>query len=256
MKLQISLVLFLQVSRVKCLLDISGFLGDNVTLPSGVDSSWELSSIEWTIKTSIRIATYSGNKEILDRVPRYKGRLGLDSSTGDLTIHHLTAEDALVYAVDLTGTKTGQNIQKEVTVRVMKRLQKPTVEVFESKSTRCHWSVRCQSTDKGVLLSWEAPPPAVTSSYNLTDADGLPVALLNFNDSTQNPVNVTCVSQRGRETTSGRVSVTCRGDELEPTPLPNIQSEGRTFYVTVFFVGVFVTVVLWLWSCCRETSSK
>ncbi|XP_037333576.2 uncharacterized protein si:cabz01074946.1 [Pungitius pungitius] len=257
MKLQISLVLFLQVAQFKCLPDISGFLGDNVTLPSGVGPSGNFSSIEWSIFLNITwIATYRNNKENLDRVPRYKGRLGLNISTGDLTIHNLTSEDALEYTVDLTGTNTGQRRKNKVTVGVKKRLQKPSVEVFESESTRCHWSVRCQSTDKGVHLSWEAPPPTVTSSYNLTDADGLSVALLDLNDSTQHPVEVTCVSQRGEEKTSGSVSVTCRGNELKPTLPMTTLTAGRTRYVTVFFVGVLLTVFLWLCSCCRETSSK
>ncbi|XP_040039154.2 uncharacterized protein LOC120823123 [Gasterosteus aculeatus] len=259
MKIQTYHILFLQVVLVKCLPDISGFLRDSVTLSSGVDPSWELSSIVWSIfSNSTRIATYSGNRKNLDRVARYKGRLALDSSTGDLTIHHLTSEDALQYTVDLTGTTQGQKSLDTVTVSVMERLQNPNVEVFESKSNKCHWSVRCESTDDGVLLSLEATPPAVTSSYNLPDTNGLSVAFLDIRGSTQHPFKVTCTSHRGEEKASSSVNATCGGNKLKPTLPPTLPPtpalEGRTRYVLVFWglVVVFIGGFLWLFNCYGE----
>nr|XP_040039154.1 T-lymphocyte surface antigen Ly-9 [Gasterosteus aculeatus aculeatus] len=252
MKLQTYLILFLQVVLVKCLPDISGFLGGNVTLPSGVDPSWELSSIVWTIfLNSTWIATYRNKWKNLDHLARYKGRLGLNSSTGDLTIHHLTLEDALQYTVALTGTP-GQKSLNKVTVRVTKPLQKPTIEVFESKSNKCHWSVRCESTDEGVLLSLEATPPAVTSGCNLTDTNGHSVALLYIRGSTQHPVEVTCTSHRGEEKASSSVKATCSGNELEPPLPPTIQptTRHRTRYLLAFLLGLMTGILLLVGALC------
>uniref|UniRef100_A0AAQ4QQR4 Immunoglobulin domain-containing protein n=1 Tax=Gasterosteus aculeatus aculeatus TaxID=481459 RepID=A0AAQ4QQR4_GASAC len=234
MKLQTYLILFLQVVLVKCLPDISGFLGGNVTLPSGVDPSWELSSIVWTIfLNSTWIATYRNKWKNLDHLARYKGRLGLNSSTGDLTIHHLTLEDALQYTVALTGTP-GQKSLNKVTVRVTSKCNGSRY-VFESKSNKCHWSVRCESTDEGVLLSLEATPPAVTSGCNLTDTNGHSVALLYIRGSTQHPVEVTCTSHRGEEKASSSVKATCSGE---------------TRYLLAFLLGLMTGILLLVGALC------
>ncbi|KAM8897533.1 uncharacterized protein AB9W97_008895 [Spinachia spinachia] len=239
MKLQIRLVLSLQVTLVQCLPDIYGFLSDDVTLPSGADPSWKHSSIKWSIFSNItRIATYLNGVENLNRVARYEGRLGLNLSTGDLTIRRLTFEDALQYTVDLTST-TGENRVNKATVRVMKRIPKPTVTVFELPTNKCHWLVQCQSSAAGVLLSWGAAPAAANFSCKHTGADGLPVAFLDLLHSGRPPVDVTCVSRRGAEEASSSVRLTCGGDDREPTVGPNT----RARYLLVFLAGLALGVI-------------
>lgn len=65
--------------------EISGYLGENVTLPAGVDPSWSLTEIEWSIFTNITlIATYRNDKINTERVPQYTGRLSLSKTSGDI----------------------------------------------------------------------------------------------------------------------------------------------------------------------------
>lgn len=71
------------VAMVESLKEVSGYLGDNVTLPSGADASWTLFKIEWSIfPNNTWIATYRGGKESIERFYRYKGRLSLNTTTG------------------------------------------------------------------------------------------------------------------------------------------------------------------------------
>lgn len=110
--------------------EVSGDLGGTVKLRSFANPSWRLTKIEWSIFTNNTwIATYIREKTITDHVPQYKGRLSLNTATGngkhiaellrrccsfipvlmlfpcisigDLTIHNLIASDAREYNVDL-----------------------------------------------------------------------------------------------------------------------------------------------------------
>lgn len=73
---------------VESLKEVSGYLGDNVTLPSGADASWTLSKIEWSIfPNNTWIATYRDGKESIERFYRYKGRLSLNTTTGKRLIY-------------------------------------------------------------------------------------------------------------------------------------------------------------------------
>lgn len=64
--------------------EVSGYLGENITLHSGVDPSWSLTKIEWSIFTNNTwIATYHSGKTMTDLVHQYKGRLTLNTMTGN-----------------------------------------------------------------------------------------------------------------------------------------------------------------------------
>lgn len=113
---------------------VSGYLGESITLPSAVDSSWRLIKIEWSIFTNITlIATYRNGKINTERVPQYTGRLTLNTtsgdiyqlfyckgivvlflswfsfnvfySIGDLTIHKLKEGDAIEYTVEVFNSE-------------------------------------------------------------------------------------------------------------------------------------------------------
>lgn len=68
-------------------LEISGYVGDDVTLPSGADPSWTLSGIEWSIlSNNTWIATLQDKITNTERFHRYKGRLSLNTTSGHLAV--------------------------------------------------------------------------------------------------------------------------------------------------------------------------
>lgn len=226
------LILILHVALVESLRDVSGYLGDAVILSSGADRSWKLSSIEWSIfSNNTWIATHRGNRTNINRVDRYKGRLKLNISSGDLTIKNLTKEDNMEYTVHLINTER-QNSGDKTKLTVRQRLQKPTVnKTYESEEGGCRLWLLCSSTEKGVVLSWQGEAPGVTV-FNTPDPDGNFAILVAFLKTTQDSANFTCTSSRNTEKASTNVTLKCDDDEPQPTQ-PEDQRRGRDglFYV-------------------------
>lgn len=241
MTLLILLVLYLHVALVAPVREVSGYRGDNVTLPSGADPSWTPSSIEWSIfPNNTYIATYRDGKKNVGRVERYRGRLSLDASTGDLTIHHLTPEDGMEYTVDLSGTGKRYSVYKtKVTVR--ERLQKPTIGSFLSTTEHCSWYLECSSADAGVDLSWH-DVPAGAAFANMTRPGGVAAMLR----ATTRLVEITCRSRRNAEKALRVLTLSCGGEEPQPTPDlgPQKDSWFRERYAIVFLVGITMGILL------------
>lgn len=64
--------------------DVFGYLGENITMPSGVDPSWNLIKIEWSILTNTTwIATYRKGISNTERFHQYTGRLSLNTTSGN-----------------------------------------------------------------------------------------------------------------------------------------------------------------------------
>lgn len=64
--------------------EVSGYLGENITLPSGADPSWNLLRIEWSIFTNTTwIATYNNGEKNTRYIPQYAGRLTLSETSGN-----------------------------------------------------------------------------------------------------------------------------------------------------------------------------
>ncbi|KAF4088895.1 hypothetical protein AMELA_G00059970 [Ameiurus melas] len=79
-----------------------GYVGESVVLPSDADPSWTLSSIRWSIYENFtNIAVLQSKTVIVDRVPLFRGRLELNTSSGHLTIKNVSSRDALKYRVEL-----------------------------------------------------------------------------------------------------------------------------------------------------------
>ncbi|XP_029311098.1 uncharacterized protein LOC115023894 [Cottoperca gobio] len=162
MKLQILLILIFNVftvALVQSLSEVIGYIGENVTLTSRADPSWNLSSIDWLIFSNHWIATYRSGKTNINWVDRYNERLTLNISSGDLTIHDLNTEDATLYTVEF-NTKS-KNIVQKTELIVMKRLQEPTIHTvrYSRGKDGCWFQLHCSSTDKGVDLSWQGLSP-------------------------------------------------------------------------------------------------
>ncbi|XP_068584320.1 CD48 antigen [Cebidichthys violaceus] len=245
MKRQVLLILFLQVAPVRSLREVSGYLGDNVTLLSGADPSWTLSSIKWSIfSNNTWIATYLIKRTNIDRVAQYKGRLGLNISTGDLMIYNLTPKDAMEYTVDLINNKE-QSSENKATVIVKQRLQKPTILTFASENGGCRRWLQCYSADEGVQLSWQGMPPSGTV-YNLTNPDGNSAVLFAFLNATQNQVELTCTSCKNTEKASSVITSKCDGEKPEPQPPLHPQQDPwfRERYGIMFMLGGIVGIIV------------
>uniref|UniRef100_A0A3P9D0Y0 Immunoglobulin subtype domain-containing protein n=1 Tax=Maylandia zebra TaxID=106582 RepID=A0A3P9D0Y0_9CICH len=147
------------------LVDVFGYLGENITLPSAVDSSWSLIRIEWSIFTNITlIATYRNGKINTERVPQYTGRLTLNTTSGDLTIHKLKEGDAIEYTVEVFNSLSLLFVNFSFLLSILaEKLQQPSIQIVMSTSVEsgCLMVVTCSSLDKGVNLSWSVEPASV-----------------------------------------------------------------------------------------------
>ncbi|KAF0029096.1 hypothetical protein F2P81_018201 [Scophthalmus maximus] len=209
MRLGVVLTLLLQVARAQPLAEVIGYLGDTIVLPSGADPSWNLSKIEWsTFSNTTWIATYRNGKKNIERIARYKGRLGLNSITGDLTIRNLNREDAREYRVDLSQTSTHKSGKTRLTVR--QHLQKPTIRTLFNvpEEGGCLMVLSCSSTDDSVDLSWQVEP---LTAFDARNAKTNPRVLVTFVNSTGNRVKFTCTSSKATEKASSAVAPRCDG---------------------------------------------
>ncbi|XP_038587196.1 uncharacterized protein LOC119912200 isoform X2 [Micropterus salmoides] len=247
MRIEIILILFLEVTLVQSLSEVSGYVGENVTLPSGADPSWQLATIDWSVfPNNTWIATYRSGKENIERLHQYTGRLSLNISSGDLTIYNLTPEDAMEYTVDLLNSKAQDKVNKiKLTVRPSaEHLQRPTIQTVTSTSAEggCWIGLHCSSTDQGVGFAWQINPPSVTV-FRMSNPDGNSAALLAFLNTTHNPVQFTCTSSGQMESTSSVVTHNCDDDKPQP-PEPKLLPQLRCRYVWVFFIGCFLGISL------------
>ncbi|XP_072232072.1 SLAM family member 5 [Leuresthes tenuis] len=220
-------------------LEISGFVGETVTLPSRANSSGELSRIDWSIFTnSTWIATYQNKKINTQRVPLYGDRLELNITSGDLTIRNLMTEDAMEYNVDLVYADFKDQTNK-IKLTVKQRLQVPTAQKIYSALTEmgCLMFLKCSSSDEGATLSWQVNPPSV-QTWNFTEgrSSHLFANISNMQDSVQ----FTCTSSRH---TDNRPRVLMQKCDVPDKPA---QSRNRSF-VLLFFGGVLggvITVII------------
>uniref|UniRef100_A0A3Q3MBT9 Immunoglobulin domain-containing protein n=1 Tax=Mastacembelus armatus TaxID=205130 RepID=A0A3Q3MBT9_9TELE len=181
---------------------ISGYLGHNITLPSGVDPSWILTRIEWSVFSNTTwIATYYNGKINTDRLSQYKGRLSLDKTSGDLTIHNLNTKDAREYTVNLINN--GNQSIRKIELTVKRKCQ-------DSSKEGCWMQVHCSTPDKGVTFHWEVNPPSVLT-YSRSKQDGNVPLLVAFLSTSQNPVNFTCTCSTETQNASTVFTSKCDG---------------------------------------------
>ncbi|XP_042071702.1 uncharacterized protein si:cabz01074946.1 isoform X2 [Haplochromis burtoni] len=184
---------------------VSGYLGENITLPSGVDPSWSLIKIEWSIFTNITlIATYRNGKINTDRVPQYTGRLTLNTTSGDLTIHNLKERDAIEYTVEVFNSE-GKRKTNQIKITAKQKLQQPSIQIVTSTSVEsgCLMVVNCSSLDKGVNLSWGVEPASVLT-INKSHPSDSSAQLFAFVNTKENFASFTCISSRDTESVSSK----------------------------------------------------
>ncbi|XP_063324698.1 uncharacterized protein si:cabz01074946.1, partial [Pelmatolapia mariae] len=180
------------VRGVKAAAVVFGYLGENITLPSGVDPSWSLIRIEWSIFTNITsIATYNNGIANTERFRQYTGRLTLNTRSGDLTIHNLKESDAIEYTVEVSNSE--------------EKLQQPSIQIVTSTSVEsgCLMVVTCSSLDEGVNLSWSVEPVSVLT-INKSHPSDSSAQLFAFVSTKENFVSFTCISSRDTESVSSK----------------------------------------------------
>lgn len=184
---------------------VSGYLGESITLPSGVDPSWSLIKIEWSIFTNITlIATYRIGKINTDRVPQYRRRLTLNTTSGDLTIHNLKESDAIEYTVEVFNSE-GKRKTNQIKITAKQKLQQPSIQIVTSTSVEsgCLMVVNCSSLDEGVNLSWGVEPVSVLT-INKSNPSDSSAQLFAFVNTKENFASFTCISSRDTESVSSK----------------------------------------------------
>ncbi|XP_069014938.1 uncharacterized protein [Embiotoca jacksoni] len=208
-------IIICEVVLVKAVGQVQGYLGDNITLTSGADPSWTLSKIEWSIFTNTTwIATYHAGDVNTNRVFQFKGRLNLNTTSGDLIIRNLTTNDAMEYTVEVLNSKNNDKVKQ--------------IQLIVNR----------------VTFSWNVFPRVNT----LTTPDGTVSHLFTYLDITTGFVNFTCTTSRKTTDVSGvvKIQVKCNEDKPQsspqplPSPSPSPPPPHRNRYVLSFVVGVFV----------------
>ncbi|XP_061665227.1 SLAM family member 9-like isoform X1 [Syngnathoides biaculeatus] len=185
------------------------YQGEAVTLPSDGDPTQTLASIKWSVFfNETWIATFHGGKINTERFFLFRGRLTLNTSSGDLTIRNLSQEDAGDYSVELVDTEK-RSVERVVTLVVKRHLQKPSVETLFSvhKDSSCWVGLRCLSPDLGTNLSWKMEP-SLRTAYNMFDPDGGAGVLLVL-VAVRNSTHFTCTSSRDPENISNTIRIQC-----------------------------------------------
>ncbi|XP_013763503.1 uncharacterized protein LOC102195489, partial [Pundamilia nyererei] len=183
--------------------EVFGYLGENITLPSGVDPSWSLIRIEWSIFTNNTwIATYRNGKPNTEHFLQYTGRLTLNTTSGHLTIQNLKERDAIEYTVDLLNSE-GEDKVNKIKLTAKQKLQQPLIQIVASTSVEsgCLMVVTCSSLDKGVNLSWSVEPVSVLSTNKSHPSDSS-AQLFAFVNTKENFASFTCISSRDTESVS------------------------------------------------------
>ncbi|XP_069578372.1 CD48 antigen [Brachyistius frenatus] len=238
-------IIICEVVLVKAVGQVQGYLGDNITLTSGADPSWTLSKIEWSIFTNTTwIATYHAGDVNTNRVFQFKGRLNLNTTSGDLIIRNLTTNDAMEYTVEVLNSKNNDKV-KQIQLIVNQRLQIPTIQTLknEPREENCMIELKCSSPDKGVTFSWNVFPRVNT----LTTPDGTVSHLFAYLDITTGFVNFTCTTSRKTTDVSGvvKIQVKCNEDKPQsspqplPSPSPSPPPPHRNRYVLTLVIGFF-----------------
>uniref|UniRef100_A0A3Q4FYY7 Ig-like domain-containing protein n=1 Tax=Neolamprologus brichardi TaxID=32507 RepID=A0A3Q4FYY7_NEOBR len=184
--------------------EVSGYLGENITLPSGADPSWNLLRIEWSIFTNTTwIATYNNGEKNTRYIPQYAGRLTLSETSGDLTIHHLKENDAMEYTVNLLN-RLGDDGVNKIKLTAKQKLKQPSIPIVTSTSVEsgCLMVVTCSSQDEGVNLSWSVEPVSVLTinKSNPSDSSAQLFAFVNTKENS----TFTCISSRDTESVSSK----------------------------------------------------
>nr|XP_057925330.1 uncharacterized protein si:cabz01074946.1 [Doryrhamphus excisus] len=222
------------------------YRGEAVTLSSASDPSWKPVSIKWSVYfNETWIATFHGGKTNTEWFFLFRGRLSLNTTTGDLTIRNVTKEDAMDYSVELIDVDK-RSMVAEVTLAVREHLQEPTMRTLFAVHLDggCWVGLRCSSQDVGVNLSWALEPP-LGNSYNMLEPVSrsgvvVVVAFLHFYD----VVRFTCTSSRHAENISSSLQRKCNTSTGVTATEHRPRDRSGLFVLGGIVVGLLASIML------------
>uniref|UniRef100_A0A8C7YGD4 Ig-like domain-containing protein n=1 Tax=Oryzias sinensis TaxID=183150 RepID=A0A8C7YGD4_9TELE len=185
---------------------VSAYAGENVTLASGAENGQSLIRIEWSVfGNTTWIATLHNGFVNTDRHDQFQNRLALNTTSGDLTISHLTSKDAMTYTVEIIDSN-GEGNRKKIELEVKQRLQVPTIEKIEISATQegCFIALNCSSSEKDVNFSWQVSPPSM-ASWSTKNGSSYILVLTN----SKQGLLFTCNSTKGDESAHQDFSAGC-----------------------------------------------
>ncbi|XP_061566043.1 uncharacterized protein si:cabz01074946.1 isoform X2 [Cololabis saira] len=236
---------FLQVV-VAARTEVPGYIGENVTLHSGANPSWNLTKIDWSVySNSTWIATYSNGETNTERWFLYKDRLTLNTTSGDLTIHNLKPSDAMEYIVDLINTDR-QHAGHKIKLEMKKRLQEPNIENIFNDTTEsgCFVALNCTSPDDGVKFNWTTNSPETMATWMNEKTGYSPIyAYLKKHDNAE----FTCTSYKGMENRMNVFTPLCEG----PQHLKKECKRCQNCFFHGFLGSILTAVVIVVLYVCR-----
>ncbi|XP_074837162.1 SLAM family member 5-like [Carettochelys insculpta] len=174
--------------------ELSGVLGESVTFPVGIPAE-QFGTAAWTVNTSNSIATVAaGNPPavwVMD--VSYEGRLSVTAQSS-LQLTGLRLQDSGTYTAKIITT-TDATIHKRFSLRVYKRVPKPTIacDLVTCVNGTCSYNLTCtaQGGGENVTYSWTHPAGgAVESTGPILRISPRPSAAhLNVTCTAQNPVS-------------------------------------------------------------------
>ncbi|XP_053537501.1 uncharacterized protein LOC108261138 isoform X1 [Ictalurus punctatus] len=207
--------------------NVMGYISESVVLPSDADPSWSLSTIRWSIYENFTfIAVFQSKKENVDILPLFRGRLELNTSSGNLTIKNVSSSDALKYRVELIGRIATERKTSFVQLSVQERLGKPSIRLLRSSldSGYCVISLGCLSKNSKVSLSWE-PEHGFNEPFWSSNQGDSGESVLWTSFTPNRVVTFSCTAAADdRHQESSNKSVTC----TEPEPRRNNTPPGCT----------------------------
>ncbi|XP_072543413.1 SLAM family member 5 [Salminus brasiliensis] len=196
---------------------VTGYIGKSVVLKTGVNSSFVPSRIQWSIYTNTTIIIVWDQGYLNEKFFKYKGRLALDNSTGDLEIRNLKADDAMTYFVSLLS-KDDKQMEKRIKLIVQENLSIPNItEMFSSfHKNDCIIKLQCFSSQGHVNLSWTTAPEFNKPFWSRNMADSSVLSVLWTSLEPRENVTFTCTASSGGRKTSNQLTVQCQGEEFKP----------------------------------------
>ncbi|XP_037403375.1 T-lymphocyte surface antigen Ly-9-like isoform X2 [Pygocentrus nattereri] len=198
---------------------VTGYIGQSVILKSGVDPSWKLERVQWSIYTNTTYIAIFENGKVETRSSRYKGRLSLNESSGDLEIKELKADDGMRYTVSLLSTTYKQQ-DNHISLTVLEQLRKPDIVVLYETLVKedCIIALKCSSSKNNNILSWT---PANESSLPFVSGKiSSNVSELWMHFTPNRKVTFTCTATDGQRSASEQITVQCQEETLKTTPQP------------------------------------
>ncbi|XP_007561737.1 SLAM family member 5 [Poecilia formosa] len=215
---------------------VIGYVGETITLPAKAFKSWTLARIDWSILHNFTwIATWDQEGVNTERRPEYRGRLSLNTTTGDLTMRDLRLRDAMHYNVDLLNSSNYNQVNRVYLV-VKERLKKPTIQLnqyFTKSENGCVLVLNCSSPVTGVAFYWEIEPSCDHCSNNSSSDTS---ELIAFFSTKPDSVNLTCIVKRETDTESNNLISKIK------VPMVEVKSDcGYMFacgFITAFLIGM------------------